>query len=79
MTTRRTLVVKGRQGALVTVTIEAYRGKVWLVSVDAPFIAEAIFEPTQVDHLVGMLSRAADEARHSRKDTTSNSTKDTPA
>lgn len=58
MTTRRTLVVNGRQGSRVTVTVEAYRGKVWVVSVDPPFTSEAILEPTQVDCLIDLLTQA---------------------
>ncbi|MGH4021372.1 MAG: hypothetical protein ACRDT0_19515 [Pseudonocardiaceae bacterium] len=70
MTTRRTLVVKGRQGTRVTVTVEAYRGRVWMVSVDTPFISEAILEPTQVANLIDMLNQSAQEARDDKRDTT---------
>ena len=71
MTTRRTLTVKGRQGRDVTVAVETYRGKVWLVSVDAPFNVEAIMEPGQAESLVELLARAAKEARSGTKDTAS--------
>lgn len=63
MTTRRTLVVKGRQDARVTVVVEVCRNKVWMVSVDTPFASEAIFEPAQVDSLIDILGKAANEAR----------------
>lgn len=49
--------------------IEVSRGKVWMVSVDTPFSAEAILEPAQVDSLIDLLSRAATEARRGRNDT----------
>lgn len=63
MSARRTLVVKGRQGARVTIVVEACRGQVWVVSTDPPFSAEAIFEPAQVESLIDLLSRTAAEAR----------------
>lgn len=69
MTTRRTLVVKGRQGTRVTVVVEVCRGRVWVVSADAPFVSEAIFEPAQVDSLIDLLTQAAKEARGGAKDT----------
>ncbi|MGH3903864.1 MAG: hypothetical protein ACRDTE_06710 [Pseudonocardiaceae bacterium] len=69
MTTRRTLVVKGRQGTRVTVVVEVCRGKVWVVSVDSPFSSEAILEPAQVDNLIDLLARAVKEARGGAKDT----------
>ena len=71
MTTRRTLVAKGRQDSRVTVVVEVCRGKVWMLSVDSPFASEAIFGPTQVEGLIDMLTQAAKEARCSKKDTTS--------
>lgn len=61
--TRRTLVVKGRQDARVTITVEVCRGKVWLTSFDCPFTSEAILEPAQVDSLVELITQAAKEAR----------------
>ncbi len=69
MTTRRTLVVKGRQGTRVTMVVEVCRGKVWVVSVDSPFISEAILEPPQVDSLIDLLTQAAKEARGGAEDT----------
>ncbi|MGH4013640.1 MAG: hypothetical protein ACRDSL_06835 [Pseudonocardiaceae bacterium] len=69
MTTRRTLTVKGRQGTDVTVVVETYRGKVWLVSADPPFSVEAIMEPSQAESLGDLLARAARDARGSTKDT----------
>lgn len=68
MTTRRTLVVKGRQDARVTVVVEVCRDKVWMVSVDTPFASEAIFDPAQVDSLIEMLGKAANEARGGKRD-----------
>lgn len=69
MTTRRTLVVKGRQGTRVTMVVEVCRGKVWVVSVDSPFSSEAILEPPQVDSLIDLLTQAAKEARGGAEDT----------
>ena len=69
MTTRRTLVVKGRQGTRVTVVVEVCRGKVWVVSFDSPFSSEAILEPAQVDTLIDLLAQATKEARGDAKDT----------
>lgn len=62
-------MVKGRQGTRVTVVVEVCRGKVWVVSVDAPFSSEAILEPAQVDSLIDVLTQAAKEARGGAKDT----------
>jgi hypothetical protein len=61
--TRRKLVVKGRQNSRVTVVVEVYCQKVWMIVVDPPFEAEAILEPVQVDNLIGALTQAATEAR----------------
>ncbi|MGH4016873.1 MAG: hypothetical protein ACRDSL_23685 [Pseudonocardiaceae bacterium] len=66
MTTRRTLVVKGRQDTRVTVVVEVCRNQVWVVSVDSPFSSEAIFEPAQVDSLIDILEKAAAEARRGK-------------
>lgn len=63
MTSRRTLIVKGRQGSHVTVLVEVCHGKIWLVSEDGPFRAEAIMEPGQAESLGDLLARAAKEAR----------------
>ena len=57
------MVVSGRQGILVTVVVEVYRGKVWVVSVDQSCTAEAILEPAQADSLIDLLRQAASEAR----------------
>lgn len=70
MTSRRTLVVKGRQGIRVTVVVEVYRGKVWVVAVDSSFTSEAILEPVQVKQLVDLLTHAAREARSHTEDPT---------
>lgn len=69
MTARRTLVVNGRQGIRVTVVVEVYRGKVWVVSFDPSFSVEAIFEPVQAERLVDLLTQAAKEARGGSKGT----------
>jgi len=68
--TRRTLVVTGRQGTHVTIVVEVRRGKVWVVAIDPPFGAEAIFEPAQVESFIDLLSRAAQEARGGATDHT---------
>lgn len=65
--TRRVLVVKGRQGVSVTVVVEAYRGQVWVVSVDQSGTAEAILEVSQADSLSEALGKAACEARGGAK------------
>ncbi|MGH3656443.1 MAG: hypothetical protein ACRDUA_07270 [Micromonosporaceae bacterium] len=70
MTSRRTFVVTGRQGARVTIVVEVCRGKVWMVSVDPPFNAEAIFEPARIESFIDLLSRAAAEARGGATDHT---------
>lgn len=62
------LVVKGRQGVSVTLVVEVYRGKVWVVSVDQGCTMEAILEPAQADRFVELLARAATEARGGPKD-----------
>ncbi|MCA1709242.1 MAG: hypothetical protein LC808_40555 [Actinobacteria bacterium] len=64
MTTRRTLVVKGRgpEGRVIFY-LEAYRGKVWISSFDCPFMSEAIFEPAQADSLVELINQTTKEAR----------------
>ncbi len=58
---RRTISPRGRQSSQVTISIEAYQGKVWMVSVDQPFICETIMESAQVDSLINLLSQAAKE------------------
>lgn len=63
MTARRTLQVQGRQGVRVTLEIEVYRGKVWLVAVDPAFASEAVLEPGQADQLIDLLTQAVGEAR----------------
>lgn len=42
MTNRQTLVVKGRRGIQVTIVVEVYRGKVWIIAVEPSFTSEAI-------------------------------------
>ncbi len=61
---RRKLIVRGRgPDARVTVTVEVYRGKVWITSFDCPFTTEAILEPAQADSLVDLVAQAVKEAR----------------
>ncbi len=61
---RRKLIVRGRgPDARVTLTVEVYRGKVWITSFDCPFTAEAILEPAQADSLVDLVAQAVKEAR----------------
>ncbi len=69
MTTRRTLVVKGRgpEGRVIFY-LEAYRGKILLTSFDFPFTSESIFESTQADSLVDLINQTTKEARGYRKD-----------
>lgn len=58
----RRVVVKGREGVVVTVTVAIYRGEVWL-SIVPPFTWEAIMEPGKVDELIHLLGLAREEAR----------------
>jgi len=67
-TIQRRIVVKGRQGAKVTMTVWVYRDTVWVTTFDAPFSAEAILELAQVESLVEMLTWAAGEARRYQQD-----------
>lgn len=72
MTTRRELVVKGRGPDARTIFyVDVHRGTVWLTSFDCPFTSEAILEPAQVDSLIDLLARAAEEARGGTKGTVS--------
>ena len=66
MTARQTLAVTGRQGIPVTVVVEVYRGKVWLVTVEPAISSEAILRPAETDRLIELLRQAADEARNDR-------------
>ncbi len=45
-----------------TVIVAANRGVVW-ISIDPPFMFEAILEPAHVDTLIDMLTEAAKEAQ----------------
>jgi hypothetical protein len=61
---RRKLTVKGRgPDGRVTVSLEAYQGKVWITSYDCPFICEAILDPTQADSLIDLINQTTKEAR----------------
>lgn len=65
-------MVKGRgPDARVNITVEVYRGKVWVNSFDSPFTCEAIFEPAQADSFVDLINQATKEARGYNKDTAS--------
>jgi len=65
-------VVKGRgPDARVIITVEVYRGKVWVTSFDSPFTSEAVFEPAQADSLVDLINQATKEARGYNKDAAS--------
>lgn len=58
----------GRQGIRLTVMVEVYREKVWLVVVGSAFTAEAILEPGETDRLIELLRQAAGEARDDKKE-----------
>ncbi len=64
MTLRR-LTVRGRgtDAPRVTFSVEAYKGKVWITSVDCPFTCEAILETAQADALVDLIIQTVKEAR----------------
>ena len=65
-------MVKGRgPDARVIITVEVYRGKVWVTSFDSPFTSEAVFEPAQADSLVDLINQATKEARGYNKDAAS--------
>lgn len=65
---QRRIVVKGRQGAKVTVTVRVYRDTVWITTFDEPFSTEAILELAHVGSLVEMLTWAVGEARSYQQD-----------
>jgi hypothetical protein len=62
-TMQRRLLVKGRQGSKVTMTVMVYRDTVRVITFDEPFSAEAILELAHVDSVIEMLAWAAKEAR----------------
>ncbi len=62
-TIQRRLLVKGRQGSKVTMTVMVYRDTVRVITFDEPFSAEAILELAHVDSMIEMLAWAAEEAR----------------
>jgi DNA-binding protein YbaB len=51
----------------VTVIVTVYRGTVW-ISIDPPFISEAILEPEHVANLIDMLTQAVKEAQGYKND-----------
>ena len=57
----RKVSVKGRNGAVVTVVVTEYRGRVWM-SIVPPFTWEAIMEPRHVDQLIHVLGLAREES-----------------
>ena len=64
---RRKLTVKGRGPDGYTVlSLEAYRGKVWITSYDCPFTCEAILDPAQADNLINLINQTTKEAREYR-------------
>ncbi|MGB8202595.1 MAG: hypothetical protein WCF33_23415 [Pseudonocardiaceae bacterium] len=64
---RRKLTVKGRGPDGYTIlSLEAYRGKVWITSYDCPFTCEAILDPTQADSLINLINQTIAEAREYR-------------
>lgn len=58
----RKVSVKGSGGVTATIVVTAQRGKVW-VSIEPPFIWEAIMEPEKVDELIRTLGQAGDDAK----------------
>lgn len=62
-TMQRRLLVKGRQGTKVTMTVMVYRDTVWVTTFDEPFSAESILELAHVDSMIEVLTWAAEEAR----------------
>jgi len=64
---RRKLTVKGRgPDGRTFLSLEAYRGKVWITSYDCPFTCEAILDPAQADGLVNLINQITEEAREYR-------------
>jgi hypothetical protein len=64
---QRKLTVKDRgPDGRTTLSLEAYQGKVWIISYDCPFICEAILEPTQADSLINLINQTTKEAREYR-------------
>jgi hypothetical protein len=64
MTTRRRLTVKAQGlNARTTFFIQAYRGKVWIKTYEAPHVCLAILEPAQADKLVELITQTTQEAR----------------
>lgn len=62
--TERRLTARGRgPDARVTFSVDAYRGKVCVMSFDCPAVCEAILEPTQADRLVELINQTTKEAR----------------
>ena len=60
---QRKLVVEGRQGAKVTMTVMVDRDMVWVTTFDEPFFSEAILQVAHVESLMEMLTWAGDQAR----------------
>jgi hypothetical protein len=72
----RKVSVKGSGGVSATVVITVQQGQVWM-SIQPPFIWEAIMEPWKADELIRTLTLAAEGAKkttmrygHDRKTTT---------
>jgi hypothetical protein len=58
----RRVLVKGMQGADVTVVVTVAQGTVWL-SISPPFTWEAIMTPSKVDEVIHALELAREEAK----------------
>jgi hypothetical protein len=64
---RLKLTVKGRgPDGLTFLSLEAYRGKIWITCYDCPFTCEAILDPTQADNLISLIHQTTEEAREYR-------------
>lgn len=64
---RRKLTVQGRGPDGCTIlSLEAYRGKVWITSYGCPFTCEAILDPAQADNLINLINQTTEEAREYR-------------
>jgi hypothetical protein len=64
---RRKLTVKGRgPDGLTILSLEAYRGKVWITACDCPFTCEAILDLAQAGSLINLINQTTEEAREYR-------------
>ncbi len=65
----RRVLTMGSGGVPATVVVVARQGRVWL-SIDPPFIWEAILESEKVNELVRVLGQAEDDAKRMPQPTT---------